>query len=75
MTEWRRAGEAALKKRLQQAQHEGELPLHTTPADLARYLSTAMAGLSVQAVNGATKAAMKRIVDLAISNLRLHRQP
>ena len=75
MTEWRRASEAALKKRLPQTRHEGELPLHTTPADLAHYLSTVMAGLSVQAVNGATKAAMKRIVDPAISNLRLQRQP
>ena len=74
MTEWRRAGEAALKKRLQVAQREGELPSDATPADLARYLSTVMAGLGVQAVNGATKAEMSRIADLAISNLSLQRQ-
>ena len=74
MTEWRRAGEAALKKRLQQAQREGEMPSDTIPADLARYLSTVMAGLGVQAVNGATKAEMKRIADLAISNLSFQRQ-
>src|SRR5271169_2677632 len=47
MTEWRQAGEAALKKRLQLAQREGELPSDATPADLARYLSTVMAGLGV----------------------------
>lgn len=73
MTEWRRAGEAALKKRLQQAQREGELSSDTIPADLACYLSTVMAGLGVQAVNGATKAEMKRIADLAVSNLSLQR--
>lgn len=74
MTEWRRAGEAALKKRLQQARREGELSSDTIPADLARYLSTVMAGLGVQAVNGATKPEMKRIADLAISNLGFQRQ-
>jgi AcrR family transcriptional regulator len=73
MTEWRQAGEAALKKRLQQAKREGEMSSDSFPADLARYLSTVMAGLGVQAVNGATKAEMKRIADLAISNLSCHR--
>jgi AcrR family transcriptional regulator len=70
MTEWRRVGEAALKKRLQHAQREGEMSSDTVPADLARYLSTVMAGLSVQAANGATKAEMKRIADLVILRLR-----
>jgi AcrR family transcriptional regulator len=74
MTEWRRLGEAALKKRLQQAQREGELSSDIILADLTRYLSTVMAGLSVQAVNGATKPQMKRIADLAISNLSFRRQ-
>jgi AcrR family transcriptional regulator len=74
MTEWRRAGEAALKKRLQQAQREGEMSSDTIPADLARYLSTVMAGLGVQAANGATKAEMKRIADLVISSLSFQRQ-
>ncbi len=69
MIEWRRAGEAALKKRLQQAQREGELPSDTAPADFAGYLSTVRTGLGIQAVNGATKAEMKRIADIAILNL------
>jgi hypothetical protein len=69
MIEWRRAGEAALKKRLQRAQREGELPSDTAPADFARYLSTVRTALGIQAVNGATKAEMKRIADIAILNL------
>ena len=74
MTEWRQAGEAALKKRLQHAKREGEMSSDSVPADLARYLSTVMAGLGVHAVNGATKAEMKRIADLAISNLSCQRR-
>jgi hypothetical protein len=56
-------------KRLQQGQREGELPSDTAPADFARYLSTVRTGLGVQDVNGATKAEMKRIADIAILNL------
>jgi len=69
MTEWRRAAETGIRKRLQRAQHEGELPSSTAPADLARYLSTVMAGLGIQAVNGATKAEMRRVAELALHSL------
>src|ERR1700745_1072180 len=48
MIDWRKSGEAALKKRLQQAQSEGELPGEIQPADFARYLSSIMAGPGVQ---------------------------
>jgi hypothetical protein len=67
--EWRQTGEAPLKKRLQQAQREGELPSDIAPADFARYLSTVRTGLGVQAVNGATNAEIKQITDVAIFNL------
>jgi len=36
------------------------------PADFARYLSSLMAGLAVQAANGATKSEMTRVVDMAL---------
>src|SRR6201982_2081434 len=55
MIDWRKRGEAALKKRLQQARSEGELPAEIRPADFARYLSSVMAGLGVQAANRATR--------------------
>jgi hypothetical protein len=66
MIDWRKSGEAALKKRLQQAQSEGELPTDIQPADFARYLSSVMAGLCVQAANGATGAELRRVVEIAL---------
>jgi AcrR family transcriptional regulator len=64
MIEWRKKGEAVIKKRLAQAQKDGDL--RGNPADVTRYISTVMAGLSVQAVNGASEAEMKRIADMTI---------
>jgi hypothetical protein len=57
-------GEAAIRKRLLRAQRDGEL--HADPADVTRHVSTMMTGLSVQAVNGASRAEMKRIADMAL---------
>ncbi|MGA8617583.1 MAG: helix-turn-helix domain-containing protein [Candidatus Sulfotelmatobacter sp.] len=64
--DWRKSGEAALKKRLQQAQTEGELPAEVQPADFARYVSSVIAGLGVQAANGATKAELRRVANISL---------
>jgi hypothetical protein len=64
--DWRKSGEAALKKRLQQAQSEDELPEGIQPADFARYLSSVIAGLGVQAANGATRAELRRVAEIAL---------
>src|ERR1700756_3425735 len=66
MVEWRKAGEEALRTRFVKAQRAGELPRDISPADLARFIATVMAGLAVQAVNGATRDEMKRIADLVL---------
>jgi AcrR family transcriptional regulator len=66
MIDWRKGGEAALKKRLQQGQSEGELPREIQPGDFARYLSSIMAGLSVQAANGATKTELRRVAEISL---------
>ena len=66
MIEWRTGGEEVIRKRLQQAQRKGELVASIDTADYARYLSTIMSGLGVQAVNGATKSEMKRIARIAL---------
>lgn len=66
MIDWRKSGEAALKKRLQQAQSKGELPRAIQPADFARYLSSVMAGLGVQAANGATRAELRRVAGISL---------
>ena len=69
MIEWRKSGEAALKTRLQQAKSEGELPREIQPADFARYLSSVMAGLGIQAANGATKAELRRVAEIALRSI------
>lgn len=64
MIDWRKDGEGALKKRLQQAQSEGELQAEIQPADFARYISSVMAGLGVQAANGATRTELRRVAEI-----------
>jgi AcrR family transcriptional regulator len=66
MIDWRRSGEAVLKKRLHQAQSKGELQREFQPADFARYLSSIMAGLGIQAANGATRAELRRVASIAL---------
>ena len=68
--EWRKAGEGALRKRFVLPRRAGEL-LDISPADLARYIATVMAGLAVQAVNGASRDEMKRTADLVLNAIGL----
>ena len=67
----RKGGEDALRKRMSEAQKSGELPDDTNPSDFARFLSTVIAGLGVQAANGATHVEMKRIADLVLRAVRM----
>lgn len=53
------------------ARRAGELPKDISPADFARFIATVMAGLAVQAVNGASREEMKRTADLALNAIRL----
>jgi hypothetical protein len=64
MTQYRKRGELVLKKRVQQAQKDGELDSSVNAADYARYLSTIVNGLGIAAANGATKLELHRIVDI-----------
>jgi AcrR family transcriptional regulator len=66
MIDWRKSGEAAIKKRLQRAQSEGELPADIQPASFARYLSSVMAGLGIQAANGTTRAELRCVAEIAL---------
>jgi hypothetical protein len=69
MTEIRKQNEAAVKSRLVRARKSGELPTEVNVDDYTRYLSTILAGLSIQAVNGSTKAELKRTAEMAIKHL------
>ncbi len=57
----RAAAEAAVRRRLQRAVEEADLPPDTDPERLARYLITVLWGMSVQAAGGATREQLRDI--------------
>src|ERR1700719_3241222 len=63
---YRAAGEAALRRRLQRAKSEGNLPVTVNPADLARYVATIVYGMAVQAAGGATRDKLQNVVEMAL---------
>jgi AcrR family transcriptional regulator len=69
MTEIRKQNQVALKERLLKARKSGELPKEINVEDYTRYLSTIVAGLSIQAANGSTKAELNRIAQMALRHL------
>ena len=69
MTEIRRQNEVAMKERFLKARKSGELSKDVNVDDYTRYLSSILAGLSIQAANGSTKAELKRIVQMALRHL------
>jgi AcrR family transcriptional regulator len=60
-------GEAAIRRRLQRAKTEGDLPPDARPSDLARYLSVVLYGMAVQSVGGASRAELRRVAAIALS--------
>ena len=69
MTEVRRQNEVAIRERLLEARKSGELSKDIDVNDYTRYLSSILAGLSVQAANGSTKAELKRTAQMALRHL------
>jgi AcrR family transcriptional regulator len=64
----RAAGEAELRERLEIAKADGDLPADAEPAALARYLSTLIQGMAVQAQGGATRKELLEVVDMALKS-------
>ena len=58
--------EDALRRRLERAKSEGDLPADANPADLARFISTLVQGMTVQAINGASSEELLRLSDMAL---------
>jgi AcrR family transcriptional regulator len=58
--------EAAIRQRFSRAKSEGDLPASASAADLARYISTVIHGLSVQAAGGAKRAELRRVAETAM---------
>jgi AcrR family transcriptional regulator len=61
-----RAGADALACRLARAQREGQLAVDASVEALATYFNTVMAGLGVQAKGGASREALRAVVDAAV---------
>jgi AcrR family transcriptional regulator len=62
----RRAGsEVALRRRLQRAKREGDLPKNADPAELARYVMTVLQGMAVQGADGASPDQLRRVAQMA----------
>jgi AcrR family transcriptional regulator len=69
MTAIRKQNQIAIRKRLLKARQSGELPKGINLDDYTRYLSTIIAGLSIQAANGSTKQELKRTAKMALRHL------
>lgn len=54
------------RERFERSQAEGDLPEGADPAALARYLSTVVGGMGVQAAAGATREELRQTADLAL---------
>jgi AcrR family transcriptional regulator len=62
----RSGGEVMIRERLKRAKREGDLPDDADPAGLARFVSTILQGMSVQASGGATRKELRAIADMAL---------
>jgi AcrR family transcriptional regulator len=62
----RGASEVALRRRLQRAKREGDLPRNADPAELARYVMTVLQGMAVQGADGATPDQLRRVAQVAL---------
>jgi AcrR family transcriptional regulator len=69
MTEIRNQNQVAIRERLLKARKRGELPKDINVDDYTRYLSSIIAGLSIQAANGSTKEELKRTAQMALRHL------
>jgi len=62
----RQVGESVILDRLKRAKAEGDLPPDADPADLARYLSIVIYGITIQAAGGATRKELRSAAELAL---------
>ncbi len=62
----RAATQTVIRERLERAQAEGELAADADPAALARYISTVMQGMAIQAASGASRKELERVADMAM---------
>jgi len=69
MREIRRQNQSVIRRRVLDAQKKGELPKGVRAEDYARYVATVLAGLSIQAANGATREELETMGRMAVRYL------
>jgi AcrR family transcriptional regulator len=62
----RAAAEVALRRRLQRARGEGDLPKNADPTELAHYVMTVVRGMAVQLAGGASRNQLYRVAQIAL---------
>ena len=62
----RAASQKAIRERFERAKAEGDLPAGIEAADLARFVSTVIEGMAVQAASGVSRKDLNRVIDLAM---------
>jgi AcrR family transcriptional regulator len=62
----RAAAEAALRRRLQRAKRDGDLPKNSDPGALAGYVMTIVRGMAVQSAGGASTDQLRRVAQIAL---------
>jgi len=70
----RLAGERAICRRLERAKREGDLPGNSKPADLARYLSAVIYGITILAAGGSDRRELHSVATLALQQWSNERQ-
>src|SRR6202047_4975764 len=62
----RTAAKSALRRRLQRAKREGDLPSNADPAELSHYVMTVLHGMAVQGADGASRGQLRRAAQIAV---------
>jgi hypothetical protein len=62
----RAAAEQDLRQRFERAIAEGDLPVQSDAADLARYVSAILQGMAVQATGSASREQLRKIADMTL---------
>ncbi|HMH03770.1 MAG TPA: TetR/AcrR family transcriptional regulator [Candidatus Udaeobacter sp.] len=60
------AAETVLRRRLQRAKREGDLPKNSDPGELAGYVMTVVRGMAVQSAGGASSDQLRRVAQIAL---------
>jgi AcrR family transcriptional regulator len=63
----RRDGMASLRRRLDRGVKDGDLPRGTDTAAMAAFYTTVLQGMSVQARDGASRAALRKVAEAAMA--------